>query len=138
MKTSMLSLAEFFQKDRSRRQGGSRGNCTCCAASFGSGDANQAFTKPTFPKFSLLMVAMILTSGRRTVNHALRVIGVLAPGHWSNYHQVFYRRRWSLWTIARLLTVYIVKTWWPEGRIQLVGDETVESHPGKRVYEKGR
>jgi hypothetical protein len=40
-----------------------------------------AFTYPTFHRFTALMAAALLTTGRRTVANLLRTLGPLAPGH---------------------------------------------------------
>ena len=41
----------------------------------------SAFTYPTFDRFSTLLAAALLTTGRRTVANLLRTLGPLAPGH---------------------------------------------------------
>src|SRR5438552_4435864 len=56
-----------------------------------------AFTRPTFRRFAVLVLAAILTLGSRTVCNLLRTLGALAPGHPSSYHRVFSKRRWSAW-----------------------------------------
>lgn len=96
-----------------------------------------AFTRPTFQRFTVLLFAAILTMGRRTVTNLLRTVGPLAPGHPSSYHRVFSRCRWSSWRLARALTGYIIRHWYPQGSIGLVGDETVDEHRGQKVYGKG-
>ena len=40
-----------------------------------------AFTRPTFRRFTLLMGAALLCTGRRTVTNLLRVAAPLADGH---------------------------------------------------------
>ncbi len=48
---------------------------------------SDAFTRPTAARMTLLMVGMILCLGRHTVTAALRMVGSLAPGHYSSYHR---------------------------------------------------
>jgi hypothetical protein len=60
-----------------------------------------AFTRPTFQRFTVLLFAAILTTGRRTVTNLLRTVQTLAPGHPSSYHRIFSRRRWFHWRLAR-------------------------------------
>lgn len=55
-----------------------------------------AFTRPTYERFVVLLLAAILTTGCRTVLNLLRSVDALAPGHPSSYHRVLSRRRCSL------------------------------------------
>jgi DDE superfamily endonuclease len=97
-----------------------------------------AFSRPTFKRFTTLMLGAVLTTGRRTVSNLLRTVGGLAPGHPSSYHRVFSRRRWSIWTLARALAGAILRRCPHDGPVSLVGDDTVDEHPGDTVYGKGR
>src|SRR5690349_1925405 len=96
------------------------------------------FTRPTSRRFNLLLVAAILTQGRHTVANLLRTLGRLAPGHRTDYQRVLSRARWSGLrlgcTLARFLLAHVV----PDGPVLLVGDDTVDGHPGKQVYGKAR
>ena len=95
-----------------------------------------AFTQPTFQRFTVLLFAAILTTGRRTITNLLRTVERFTPGHRSSYHRVFSKRRWSSWRLARALASFIVQHWCPAGPIRLAGDETVDEHRGKKVYGK--
>lgn len=96
-----------------------------------------AFTQPTYQRFVILLLAAILTTGRRTVTNLLRTVGPLAPGHASSYHRVFCRRRWSSWRLARALAGFLLRRWVPEGPVALCGDDTVDEHRGTKVHGKG-
>jgi hypothetical protein len=96
-----------------------------------------AFTGPTFLRFVVLALATILTVGQRTVCNLLRTLGALAPGHPSSYHRFFSKRRWSCWRLARSLTGWVLDHLVPSGRVLLAGDDTVDEHPGERVFGKG-
>jgi len=96
-----------------------------------------AFTRPTFVRFVVLTLAAILTLGGRTVCNLLRTLRALAPGHPSSYHRVFSKRRWSAWRLARLLAGWIFNRLLPDGPLHLAADDTVDEHPGKKVYGKG-
>jgi hypothetical protein len=96
----------------------------------------DAFTRPTFRRFVVLLWACILTTGRRTVTNLLRTVSALAPGHPSSYHRVLSKRRWSSWRLARALAGYILRHGVPDGPVPLCGDETVDGHRGKKVYGK--
>ena len=96
----------------------------------------DAFTQPTYRRFVVLLLAAILTTGRRTVISLLRTVSALAPGHPSSYHRVFSKRRWSSWRLARALAGYILRHWVPDGPVFVCGDDTVDGHCGKKVYGK--
>jgi hypothetical protein len=96
-----------------------------------------AFTRPTFLRFVVLALATILTIGRRTVCNLLRTLGALAPGHPSSYHRVFSKCRWSCWRLARCLAGWVFDHLVPDGPILLAGDDTVDEHPGDKVFGKG-
>ena len=63
----------------------------------------SAFTSPTFHRFSTLLAAALLTTGRRTVANLLRTLGGRAPGHRTSYQRVLSQARWSGLRLARLL-----------------------------------
>jgi len=96
-----------------------------------------AFSHPTYERWLVLVVGAIVTTGRRTVQNILRTVDGLAPGHWSSYHRVLSRRRWSAWPLARALARLILQRFAPKGVVALVGDDTVDEHRGKKVYGKG-
>ena len=97
-----------------------------------------AFTQPTFTRFTTLMVAATLTSGRRTIANLLRTLGPLRLGHPTSYQRVFSAARWSGLFLACLLARFVVGHLLPDGPILLVGDDTVDGHKGKKVYGKAR
>jgi hypothetical protein len=98
---------------------------------------DSAFTRPTFLRFVVLALATILTVGSRTICNLLRTLGALAPGHPSSYHRVFCKRRWSSWRLARGLAGWVFDHLVPQGRVFLAGDDTVDEHPGDKVFGKG-
>jgi hypothetical protein len=95
-----------------------------------------AFSRPTFLRFVVLALATILTVGSRTVCNLLRTLGALAPGHPSSYHYVFSKRRWSCWRVAHALAGWVFDHLVPNGKVHLAGDDTVDEHPGERVFGK--
>jgi DDE superfamily endonuclease len=97
-----------------------------------------AFTEPTFRRFSTLLVAAILTTGRRTVANLLRTLGGLAPGHRTDSQRVLSRAPWSALDLGCALAGFILRHLVPDGPVVLVGDDTVDGHPGKEVYGKAR
>lgn len=98
----------------------------------------EVFTRPTYYRFFVLLLAAILTTGNHTVLNLLRTLGGLVPGSPSSYRRVFSKRRWSLWRLAHILAEQIIKHFAATGLIQLAGDDTVDEHRGKKVFGKGR
>jgi hypothetical protein len=98
---------------------------------------HAAFTPPTYPRFVILLLAAIVTTGCRTVLNLLRTVAALAPGHPCSYHRVVSRRRCSLWRLGRALAQAIVQRWTPQGTVAIAGDDTVAEHKGPKVYGKG-
>jgi hypothetical protein len=98
---------------------------------------SPVFRRPTFLRFAILLVAALLTVGRRTVTNVLRTVGLLAPGEPSSYHRFFSCRRWSLLGLGRRLAGWILDRLVPPGPVQLAADDTVDEHPGDKVYGKG-
>jgi hypothetical protein len=96
------------------------------------------FTRPTFGRFSPLMVTAILTRGRHNVANLLRTLGQLAPGHRTDYQRIFSRAPWSGLRLGCALAGFILTHLIPDGTVILVGDDTVDGHPGRRVHGKAR
>src|SRR5215211_5464375 len=92
-----------------------------------------AFSTPTYHRFLVLMLAAILTTGRRTVTNLLRTVRSQGQGHVSSDHRVVSRRRWSTWTLARALIAFVLDHVVPPGPVLLAGDESVTEHPGPHV-----
>ena len=95
------------------------------------------FFQPTYQRFLVLLVAAILTTGRRTVSNLLRTVPGLAPGDPSSYHRVFSKRRWSALLLARLLAKFLLDHYVADGPVYLAGDDTVDEHRGAKVHGKG-
>jgi len=103
------------------------------------GEFAPAFSRPTYQRFLVLTFAAILTTGQRTISNLLRTIGqARAPGDPSSYRGVLSQAHWCAIRLAAALTRYLIRHFWPEGTIALVGDDTVTEHRGKRVYGKAR
>lgn len=97
-----------------------------------------AFTRPTFQRFALLIVAAILCLRQRTVSSMLRTLGLLARGHWSDFHRVLCCRVWSCWPLGKVLAALILESIPLDQPIVCPVDDTSLQHKGKRVYGKGR
>jgi hypothetical protein len=97
-----------------------------------------AFSTPTYHRFLGLVLAAVLTTGRRTVTNRRRPVRYQAQGHVSSSHRVLSQRRWSAWALARVLITCLLDSVVPPGPGLLAGDETVTEHPGPKVFGKGR
>jgi hypothetical protein len=97
-----------------------------------------AFSTPTYHRVLVLVLAAVLTTGRRTITNRLRTVRFQAQGHVSSYHRVFSQRRWSTWALARALITFLLDHVVPSGPVLLAGDDTVTEHPGPHVLGKGR
>jgi hypothetical protein len=98
----------------------------------------SAFTRPTYYRIVVLLLAALLTVGSHTILNVLRTAAALNIGHASSYHRVFSRSPWSMWRLGRCLAQWLIEHFVPDGTIFLVGDETVDGHRGKKVFGKGR
>jgi DDE superfamily endonuclease len=96
------------------------------------------FTQPTYRRFVTLLIAAVLTTGRRTVDNLLRTLAGLAPGHRTDYQRVFSRAPWSALDLGCAPAGFLLRHLVPDGAVVLVGDDTVDGHPGKKVYGKAR
>jgi DDE superfamily endonuclease len=95
------------------------------------------FYHPTYQRFLVLLLAALLTTGRRTVSNLLRTAAGLAHGDASSFHRVLSKRRWSTLALARILIRFILDHWAPDGPVWVAGDDTVDEHRGAKVYGKG-
>lgn len=96
-----------------------------------------AFTRPSFKRFSYLVMAAILTLGSHTVLNLLRTLESFQQEHWTSFHRFFSRRRWKPWCLARVLSTLILMLVPSDEPVRLAGDDTVDGHRGKNVYGKG-
>jgi hypothetical protein len=79
-----------------------------------------------------------LTTGRRTVANLLRALGSLVGGHRTDYKRVLSRAPWSGLQLGCTLARFVVASLGASDPIVLVGDDTVDGHPGRHVYGKAR
>jgi DDE superfamily endonuclease len=97
-----------------------------------------AMTEPTFQHTVTLAVGALLTPGRRTVASALRAVGLGSTRHFTTYHRVFNRARWSALQLSRRLLLLLIDTLLPAGApIRIVVDDTLERRAGPKIPYKG-
>lgn len=68
------------------------------------------FTAPTWKKVVTLLIGTRFSRGRRTVTAALRQMGLQMDTHFSAFHQVLNRARWSPLAVSRRLLQVLVRT----------------------------
>jgi hypothetical protein len=96
------------------------------------------FTRPIATRFVVLTAAATLTSGRRTVANLLRTVGGLARGHDASHRRVLSAARRSGLAVGCALARSLLDHLVPARPVYLVGDDTVDGHPGRTVYGKAR
>jgi hypothetical protein len=97
-----------------------------------------AFTAPTWQHVMVLVMGAILVPGRRTVASALRVTGLDQAPHFTNYHRVLNRNKWSArWLSCRLFSL-LVAAFVPGEEPVVIGlDDTIERRWGARIKKRG-
>ena len=98
----------------------------------------SAFTAPTWETALVLLVGTLLARGRRTVAAALRQTGHAEDEHFSSFHQVLNRARWSALDLSRRLLRAIVAAFLAgDEAVTVVIDETLERRWGRRITKRG-
>jgi hypothetical protein len=86
----------------------------------------------------VLLVGAMLAPGARTVTAILRVMGLAAERHFTNYHRVLNRATWSARHGSRMLLgirlTFVVP---PGATIVLGADDTVERRSGRQITAQG-
>src|SRR5712692_6980050 len=96
------------------------------------------FTAPTWKKVVTLLVGTMLARGRRTVTAALRQMGQQMDPHFSGFHAVLNRARWSPLAVSRRLVQVLVSTFVRAGgTVEIVMDETLERRWGRKISKRG-
>jgi hypothetical protein len=95
------------------------------------------FTKPTWQKAQVLLVAALLTPRQRTVAAALRLLGLAQQRNFAKYHQGLNRASWSTFAASRLLLGSLLSAFASEGALGFGLAETLERRWGKNSKAKG-
>jgi DDE superfamily endonuclease len=95
-------------------------------------------TAPTWSKMLTLLRGTLLARGRRTVTAALWHTGHDQDPHFSAFHQVLNRARWSPLLASRRLLTLIIQTFAQAGgSLDIVIDETLERRWGQKIRKRG-
>ncbi|HEX9035398.1 MAG TPA: transposase [Ktedonobacterales bacterium] len=96
------------------------------------------FTVPTWKKALTLLRGTLLARGRRTVTTALWYTGHQQDPHFSAFHQVLNRARWSPLQASQHLLQLLLETFEDVGgRLEIVIDETLERRWGSKIRKRG-
>ena len=95
------------------------------------------FTVPTWRRGLVLLISAVLSPGRRTVAAALRVTGLDQDPHFTNYHRVLNRSRWSSRRVARCLVRLRVSAFVPSGPVIIGRDYMLERRWGAKIAARG-
>jgi hypothetical protein len=86
----------------------------------------------------VMLLGAMLAPGARTVTAALRVMGLAAERHFTNYHRVLNRATWSARHGSRILLGLLITQLVPPGATIVLGaDDTVERRSGRKITAKG-
>jgi hypothetical protein len=92
----------------------------------------------TWTKAQILLIGTILTSGKRTVTAALRVMGLKDEARFAQYHHVLSRATWSPLDVAQKLLWLLVTTFGAVGKPLIFGmDDTIERRWGQQIAARG-
>jgi len=85
----------------------------------------------------VLVAGTLLAPGKRTVCAALRAMGLSQERHFTRYHRVLNRARWSSLAVSRVLLGLLVATLAPADPLVFGLDETIERRWGPQIAAKG-
>jgi len=85
----------------------------------------------------VLVAGTLLAPGKRTVCAALRAMGLSQTRHWTRYHRVLNRAKWSSLAVSQVLLGLLVATFAPTGPLVFGLDETIERRWGPQIAAKG-
>jgi DDE superfamily endonuclease len=95
------------------------------------------FTAPVWDHVLVLVSGAVLTSGKRTVSAALRIMGLTQAGDFALYHHVLSQARWDSRAIARKLLMMILERFLPTGPLIIGIDDTIERRWGHKIAARG-
>lgn len=96
------------------------------------------FSERVWSHAQVLLIGAILAPGKRTVAAVLRVMGRSEEAHFTNFHRVLNRAKWSTRQGSRLLLGLLVAVFVPAGSPLILGaDDTVERRRGEQIPHVG-
>ena len=95
------------------------------------------FSARVWPPAQTLLVGALLAPGKRTVSAVLEVLGLSQQPTFQTYHRVLNRCVWSPVAGSRVLLDMFVSAFWPQGRLVLALDDTIERRWGAQITARG-
>ena len=95
------------------------------------------FSKPVWNHARILAIGAILSTGKRTVTSALRVMGLRDEERFTNFHRVLNRAKWNTLQGAKILLGLIIRLVPDSMPLIILVDETIERRKGKKIKAKG-
>ncbi len=95
------------------------------------------FSKSVFKLAVPLLSGAILTTGKRTVTSALRVVGLSEERNFPKYHRVLSLSKWSARKAAKILLGQLLDCFLPAGPVVVGIDETIERRWGPKIKARG-
>lgn len=97
----------------------------------------SAFTTPSYANACVLIAGALLTPSRRTVTAALHLSEAANRRHFTNYHRLLNRARWSGRELGRRLLLLLVAAFAPTGPVVIGIDDTIERRWGAKITARG-
>ena len=97
----------------------------------------SVFTAPTFATFLTIATGWCLSCRRRYVTELIQSAGAVHRGHHSRYHRFFSDAAWSIDDLYDSLARDAVRTFFPEGTIELGVDDTLCRRRGLTIFGTG-
>jgi hypothetical protein len=92
----------------------------------------------TWAKAQILLVGTLLTTGKRTVTAALRVMGLQDDPKFAQYHHVLNRAAWNPLELAQVLLRLLLGTFYGPDEPAVFGiDDTIERRWGHKIAARG-
>lgn len=95
------------------------------------------FTAPTFATFLTIATGWCLSFRRRYVTELIQSSGAVHRGHHSRYHRFFGNAAWSIDDLYESLARDAIRTFFPEGTIELGVDDTLCRRRGLTIFGTG-
>ncbi|BCM88468.1 hypothetical protein IAD21_00301 [Abditibacteriota bacterium] len=97
----------------------------------------SVFSPATWSHIQVLFLGAVLTPGPRTIASCLRAVGLEGECHFTTYHRVLNRAKWSSRHASRLLLLALIEAFVPDGPLLLGLDDTIERRRGEHIKARG-
>src|SRR4051812_31529694 len=97
----------------------------------------SVFTAPPFATFLTIATGWCLSFRHRYVTELIQSAGAVRRGHHSRYHRFFSDAAWSIDDLYESLARDAIRTFFPEGTIELGVDDTLCRRRGLTIFGTG-